>query len=112
MVTTEINSLEGLSKFHPSVVPEKILHVHFIYKFVKYHDDDLANCRKAVFKKTVVDIGVKNFPNFIKLRYADSCAHNLSKSTQYAVDDIVRYNDKLDFLHSELIQYNKYNFQR
>ena len=62
-----------------------------IYKFVKYHDEPLAEERASKFKSIVVEIGKDKFLDFIKLRCADSFAHNLLMDTKYAVD----YPDKV-----------------
>lgn len=59
-----------------------------IYKFVKYHDADLAFCRNATFNKALADIGVCHFRDFIKLRLADAMAHRLTKDTKWAIDAI------------------------
>ncbi len=63
-----------------------------VYKFVKYHDEPLAEVRNAKFKTIVNEIGKENFPDFIKLRAADSFAHRLLMDTKFAVDfpDIVK----------------------
>jgi len=63
-----------------------------VYKFVKYHDEPLAEVRNAKFKAIVNEIGKDNFLNFIKLRAADSFAHRLLMDTKFAVDfpDIVK----------------------
>ena len=62
-----------------------------IYKFVKYHDEPLAEERASKFKNIVVEIGKDKFLDFIKLRVADSFAHRLLMDTKYAVD----YPDKV-----------------
>lgn len=62
-----------------------------IYKYVKYHDEELVECKKSKFKKVLQDIGKENFLDFIKLKQADSNAHKLIKDTKYAID----YIDKL-----------------
>ena len=62
-----------------------------IYKFVKYHDEPLAEERASKFKQVVVEIGKDKFLDFIKLRVADSFAHRLLMDTKYAVD----YPDKV-----------------
>ena len=62
-----------------------------IYRFVKYHDEPLAEERNSKFKQVVVEIGKDKFPDFIKLRAADSFAHRLLMDTKYAVD----YPDKV-----------------
>mgnify|MGYP003293469641 CR=1 FL=1 len=64
---------------------------NLIYKYVKYHDLDLVECKNSKFKTILVDIGVDNFKDFAKLKFADASAHCLSKNTKYAVD----YIDKL-----------------
>ena len=62
-----------------------------IYRFVKYHDEPLAEERNSKFKQVVVEIGKDKFLDFIKLRAADSFAHRLLMDTKYAVD----YPDKV-----------------
>ena len=57
-----------------------------ILKFIKYHDFELAECRNGTFKRILSDIGVKNFIEFMKLKYADATAHYIVKQTKYAVD--------------------------
>ena len=63
-----------------------------VYKFVKYHDEPLAEVRNAKFKAIVNEIGKDNFLNFIKLRAADAFAHRLLMSTKFAIDfpDIIK----------------------
>lgn len=63
-----------------------------VYKFVKYHDEQLAEIRNAKFKAVVNEIGKDNFLNFIKLRAADAFAHRLLMGTKFAIDfpDIIK----------------------
>ena len=63
-----------------------------VYKFVKYHDEPLAEIRNAKFKAIVNEIGKDNFLNFIKLRTADALAHRLLMGTKFAIDfpDIIK----------------------
>ena len=63
-----------------------------VYKFVKYHDEPLAEVRNAKFKAIVNEIGKDNFLNFIKLRAADAFAHRLLMDTKFAIDfpDIIK----------------------
>ena len=63
-----------------------------VYKFVKYHDEPLAEIRNAKFKAVVNEIGKDNFLNFIKLRAADASAHRLLMGTKFAIDfpDIIK----------------------
>ena len=63
-----------------------------VYKFVKYHDEPLAEVRNAKFKAVVNEIGKDNFLNFIKLRAADASAHRLLMGTKFAIDfpDIIK----------------------
>ena len=63
-----------------------------VYKFVKYHDEPLAEVRNAKFKAVVNEIGKDNFLNFIKLRAADAFAHRLLMDTKFAIDfpDIIK----------------------
>lgn len=65
-----------------------------IQKYIKYHDEDLSNCKMSSFKKVLSDIGVNNFPNFIKLRYADSLAHRLINSTEYVIDAVDKVKER------------------
>lgn len=67
-----------------------------IYKFVKYHDADFAYCRNATFKSILVDIGVDNFQDYIKLRFADAMAHRLTKDTKWAIDAISKMLERFD----------------
>lgn len=84
---------------HPDVSAEIALQImdilkfsndqkNIIYTYVKYHDAELAACKKATFKKIVAEIGIDHFADFIKLRFADASAHRLIKDTKYAVDAI------------------------
>ena len=57
-----------------------------IVKFVKYHDADLATCRIGNFKKTLNDIGIEHFLDFMKLKLADAYAHQLRKDTKWAIE--------------------------
>ena len=63
-----------------------------VYKFVKYHDEPLAEVRNAKFKAIVNEIGKDNFLSFIKLRTADALAHRLLMDTKFAIDfpDIIK----------------------
>ena len=63
-----------------------------VYKFVKYHDEPLAEVRNANFKAIVNEIDKDNFLNFIKLRAADAFAHRLLMGTKFAIDfpDIIK----------------------
>ena len=63
-----------------------------VYKFVKYHDEPLAEVRNAKFKAVVNEIGKDNFLDFIKLRAADAFAHRLLMGTKFAIDfpDIIK----------------------
>ena len=63
-----------------------------VYKFVKYHDEPLAEVRNAKFKAVVNEIGKDNFLNFIKLRTADAFAHRLLMDTKFVIDfpDIIK----------------------
>ena len=63
-----------------------------VYKFVKYHDEPLAEVRNAKFKAVVNEIGKDNFLDFIKLRAADAFAHRLLMDTKFAIDfpDIIK----------------------
>lgn len=61
---------------------------NLIYTYVKYHDVELADCKKSTFKKIVAKIGVEHFVDFIKLKFADASAHKLVTDTKYAVDTI------------------------
>ena len=90
---------------HPEISAEIALEVMYIlkfsneqkdliYKYVKYHDEELVTCKKSAFKKVLVDIGKENFLDFIKLREADSNAHRLSKDTKYAIDYIDKIKER------------------
>jgi len=72
-----------------------------IYKFVKYHDDDLVECRNATFKRVVVDIGKEHFKDFMKLRFADAMAHRLIHSTKYAIEYVDKVIARFDKVISE-----------
>lgn len=74
-----------------------------IYKYVKYHDFSLSSCKLSRFKKVVADIGKENFLDFMKLRKADSAAHRLLQSTDYAIDAI----DKVYSRFADLIENEK-----
>ena len=74
-----------------------------VYKFVKYHDVDLASCRNSKFKSVVVDIGVDHFLDFMKLKLADAYAHQLSKDTKYAID----YPDKIYERFDKILEENQ-----
>lgn len=65
-----------------------------IIKYIKYHNEDLATCKMSSFKKVLSDIGIDNFPNFIKLRYADSLAHKLINSTEYVIDAVDKVKER------------------
>ena len=65
-----------------------------IYKYIKYHDDSLDEVRMATFKRVLNDIGKENFPDFMKLRFADASSHRLSQSTCYAIDAISKCYDR------------------
>ena len=68
-----------------------------ISTYVRYHDIELAQCKMSKFKKALNEIGVDNFLEFMKLRCADSAAHNLLLDTKYAISNIdicyKRYNE-------------------
>lgn len=70
-----------------------------IYKFVKYHDEELVECKASKFKNILVDIGKEHFLDFIKLRFADASAHKLTKDTKYAID----YIDKIKKRFNETV---------
>ena len=57
-----------------------------VVKFVKYHDADLATCRNGTFKRTLADIGIEHFLDFMKLKLADAEAHQLRKDTKWAIE--------------------------
>ena len=57
-----------------------------VIKFVKYHDADLATCRNGTFKRTLADIGIEHFLDFMKLKLADAYAHQLRKDTKWAIE--------------------------
>ena len=65
------------------------LTTNIIEKFVKFHDTELAECSMAKFKKALNEIGVDNFLDLMKLREADSSAHNcIFSGTKYAIKNI------------------------
>lgn len=57
-----------------------------VVKFVKYHDADLATCRNSTFKRTLADIGIEHFLDFMRLKLADAEAHQLRKDTKWAIE--------------------------
>jgi tRNA nucleotidyltransferase (CCA-adding enzyme) len=57
-----------------------------VVKFIKYHDADLATCRNGTFKRTLADIGIEHFLDFMKLKLADAEAHQLRKDTKWAIE--------------------------
>lgn len=57
-----------------------------VVKFVKYHDADLATCKNGTFKRTLADIGIEHFLDFMKLKLADAEAHQLRKDTKWAIE--------------------------
>lgn len=60
-----------------------------IEKFVSFHDSELAECSMAKFKKALNEIGIDNFLELMKLREADSSAHNcIFSGTKYAIKNI------------------------
>lgn len=71
-----------------------------VYKFVKYHDEPLAEVRNAKFKTIVNEIGKEHFADFIKLRASDSFAHRLLVDTKYAVD----FPDKVKERFMEILE--------
>lgn len=71
-----------------------------VYKFVKYHDEPLAEVRNAKFKTVVNEIGKEHFADFIKLRASDSFAHRLLVDTKYAVD----FPDKVKERFMEILE--------
>ena len=91
--TTEHYNYHGHEEFSLNIIEELMETLKFsndqkdlIYKYVKYHDVDLASCRNSKFKSVVVDIGVDNFIDFMKLKLADAYAHQLSKDTKWAIE--------------------------
>ena len=73
-----------------------------VYKFVKYHDESLSEVRNSTFKRVVNEIGVENFRDFMKLRFADAFSHRLAQNTKYAIDAI----DKVYARFAELLKHN------
>ena len=74
-----------------------------IYKYVKYHDAELVEIRNGKFKRIVADIGIEHFSDFMKLKLADTFAHNLMKDTKYAID----YPDKIYERFDKIIEENQ-----
>lgn len=64
--------------------------IELVCKYVRHHDDELAECSMSKFRKALNDIGVDNFLDFMELRKADSSAHCLILQTKYAVNDITK----------------------
>lgn len=65
-----------------------------IYKLVKFHDVDIREVKNSTFKKTVNEIGIDLFPKFLKLRYADAMAHNLSNSCSNSIQALSKAKDR------------------
>lgn len=65
-----------------------------ISKYVYYHDYPLSQVNDRKFKEMIVEIGEENFVNFLKLREADALAHNLSMSTNFAIDAVSICKDR------------------
>ena len=59
-----------------------------IHNFVLYHDYPFAKVSLSKFKNKLVEIGESNFSELIKLIEADSLAHKLIISTDFAIDAI------------------------
>lgn len=59
-----------------------------IHNYVFYHDYSLSKVNNSKFKNMIVTIGEDNFINFLKLREADGMAHDLSMSTNFAIDAV------------------------
>ena len=75
-----------------------------IYKFVKYHDYPAAECSTRKFKELLVIIGIDNFPDFIKLRYADTYSHALIMGTKFAItyiDELIKRFDRIAMVEKQ-----------
>lgn len=59
-----------------------------IYEFVKHHDDLLVDMRDSKFKRLIDEIGKDKFLDFLKLRAADTFAHDLAKGVDFAIDNL------------------------
>lgn len=59
-----------------------------ILKFVKHHDDKLAEMGNKKFKQFIVEIGEENMLDFISLCQADSISHNLDRSFSFAIEGL------------------------
>ena len=65
-----------------------------ISKYIKYHDEELADCKMSTFRKILNDIGIDNFLEFMKLREADSSAHCIILDTKYAIKAVNKCYDR------------------
>jgi len=97
---------------HPEVsveIAQNLMHVlrfsndqiDLISKFIKYHDEDLANCKIKNFKKAVNDIGLENMLNFIGLKRADALAHRIVKDEKFYVGNISKLYERYSKLITE-----------
>lgn len=90
-------------------IAQNLMHVlHFsndqielITKYIKYHDENLADCKMKTFKKAVNDIGLEHFLDFIKLKRADALAHRIIKDKKFYVDNISKLYDRYEKLIEE-----------
>ncbi len=62
--------------------------VNSITKLVKYHDIELADCKMSTFKKYLAEIGTDLFMKLMKLRIADSSAHQVYLESKFAIDAV------------------------
>ena len=67
-----------------------------IYKYVKYHDSELVDCKNSKFKRILNEIGIEHFVNYIKLKRADAIAHQISRDTKWAIDAISKIYDRFN----------------
>ena len=63
-----------------------------ILKYVKYHDESLAEVKISTFKRIMNDIS--NFKDYMELRKADTMAHRLLAGTKYALDQITKIYER------------------
>jgi len=75
--------------------------IELITKYIKYHDENLANCKMKIFKKAVNDIGIENFLDFIKFKRADALAHRIIKDKKFYIDNISKLYDRYEMLIKE-----------
>lgn len=115
---------------HPEVsceIAENIMNIlkfsndskDLILKFVKYHDAHLVEYKNSRFKNFLVDIGLENFDDYMKLRMSDAYAHRLTNDMKYAVyylndlwkryDSVIINNDALTLKDLKVNGVDMYN---